>query len=391
MNMKTGLAALVTALLLLPGIAQADELPMKAEAPITLTSPSAILCEASTGQVIFEKNADERRPVASVNKVMTILLTLEAVDEGRVSLEDQVTVSPRAASMGGSQAFLDAGERYKLSELLKTVIVASANDSAVALAEHLAGTEESFVRLMNTRAEELGLTNTHYANCTGLPAQEHYTTARDVAKLSAQLDLHPIYYRYSTIWMDEIKHRGGRVTSLTNTNRLIRFYPGCDGYKTGSTNEARYCVSATAKKEGMRLIAVVLGTPAGQTRFDEARAMLEYGFANVQLVTPIAQGQALDMTVPVRLGGRDEVSVLSGGTCSLLERRGEKNALSLEAALVEKVNAPVYAGDVLGEIRVKRGDEVVAVVPAVAREDVQLPGMVDALIRIRDHFMLTGA
>lgn len=391
MKMKTGLAALVTVLLLLPGIAQADELSMKAEAPITLTSPSAILCEASTGQVIFEKNADERRPVASVNKVMTILLTLEAVDEGRVSLEDQVTVSPRAASMGGSQAFLDAGERYKLSELLKTVIVASANDSAVALAEHLAGTEESFVRLMNTRAEELGLTNTHYANCTGLPAQEHYTTARDVAKLSAQLDLHPIYYRYSTIWMDEIKHRGGRVTSLTNTNRLIRFYPGCDGYKTGSTNEARYCVSATAKKEGMRLIAVVLGTPAGQTRFDEARAMLEYGFANVQLVTPIAQGQALDMTVPVRLGGRDEVSVLSGGTCSLLERRGEKNALSLEAALVEKVNAPVYAGDVLGEIRVKRGDEVVAVVPAVAGEDVQLPGMVDALIRIRDHFMLTGA
>lgn len=391
MKMKTGLAALVTALLLLPGIAQADELPMKAEAPITLTSPSAILCEASTGQVIFEKNADERRPVASVNKVMTILLTLEAVDEGRVSLEDQVKVSPRAASMGGSQAFLDAGERYKLSELLKTVIVASANDSAVALAEHLAGTEESFVQLMNTRAEELGLTNTHYANCTGLPAQEHYTTARDVAKLSAQLDLHPIYYRYSTIWMDEIKHRGGRVTSLTNTNRLIRFYPGCDGYKTGSTNEARYCVSATAKKEGMRLIAVVLGTPAGQTRFDEARAMLEYGFANVQLVTPIAQGQALDMTVPVRLGGRDEVSVLSGGTCSLLERRGEKNALSLEAALVEKVNAPVYAGDVLGEIRVKRGDEVVAVVPAVAGEDVQLPGMVDALIRIRDHFMLTGA
>ena len=391
MKMKTGLAALVTALLLLPGIAQADELPMKAEVPITLTSPSVILCEASTGQVIFEKNADERRPVASVNKVMTILLTLEAVDEGRVSLEDQVTVSPRAASMGGSQAFLDAGESYKLSELLKTVIVASANDSAVALAEHLAGTEESFVRLMNTRAEELGLTNTHYANCTGLPAQEHYTTARDVAKLSAQLDLHPIYYRYSTIWMDEIKHRGGRVTSLTNTNRLIRFYPGCDGYKTGSTNEARYCVSATAKKEGMRLIAVVLGTPAGQTRFDEARAMLEYGFANVQLVTPIAQGQALDMTVPVRLGGRDEVSVLSGGTCSLLERRGEKNALSLEAALVEKVNAPVYAGDVLGEIRVKRGDEVVAVVPAVAGEDVQLPGMVDALIRIRDHFMLTGA
>ncbi len=390
MKRKMGWAALMI-LSLLPGLAKADDTPMEAEAPIALTSPSAILCEASTGRVVFEKNADERRPVASVNKVMTILLTLEALDEGRVSAQDQVTVSPRAASMGGSQAFLDAGERYPLGELLKTVIVASANDSAVALAEHLAGAEEAFVKRMNARADELGLQNTHYVNCTGLPAPDHYTTARDVAKLSAQLDLHPLYYRYSTIWMDEIRHRGGRVTALTNTNRLVRFYPGCDGYKTGSTNEARYCISATAKKDGMRLIAVVLGTPAGQTRFDEARAMLEYGFANVKLVTPIAQGQPLDMTVPVRLGGRDRVSVVSGGTCSLLEKRGEKNALSLEAALVERVNAPVYAGDVLGEIRVRRDGEVVAVVPAVAGEDVQLPGMVDALIRIRDHFMLTGS
>lgn len=274
MKRKMGWAALMI-LSLLPGLAKADDTPMEAEAPIALTSPSAILCEASTGRVVFEKNADERRPVASVNKVMTILLTLEALDEGRVSVQDQVTVSPRAASMGGSQAFLDAGERYPLGELLKTVIVASANDSAVAIAEHLAGAEEAFVKLMNARADELGLQNTHYVNCTGLPAPDHYTTARDVAKLSAQLDLHPLYYRYSTIWMDEIRHRGGRVTALTNTNRLVRFYPGCDGYKTGSTNEARYCISATAKKDGMRLIAVVLGTPAGQTRFDEARAMLE--------------------------------------------------------------------------------------------------------------------
>ena len=258
MKRKMGWAALMI-LSLLPGLAKADDTPMEAEAPIALTSPSAILCEASTGRVVFEKNADERRPVASVNKVMTILLTLEALDEGRVSAQDQVTVSPRAASMGGSQAFLDAGERYPLGELLKTVIVASANDSAVAIAEHLAGAEEAFVKLMNARADELGLQNTHYVNCTGLPAPDHYTTARDVAKLSAQLDLHPLYYRYSTIWMDEIRHRGGRVTALTNTNRLVRFYPGCDGYKTGSTNEARYCISATAKKDGMRLIAVEKG------------------------------------------------------------------------------------------------------------------------------------
>ena len=389
MKRKMGWAALMI-LSLLPGLAKADDTPMEAEAPIALTSPSAILCEASTGRVVFEKNADERRPVASVNKVMTILLTLEAIDDGRVTVNDRVTVSPRAASMGGSQAFLDAGESYKLGELLKSVIVASANDSAVALAEYLSGAEESFVRRMNERAQELGLENTNYVNCTGLPAQGHYTTARDVAKLSAHLDEHPLYYQYSTIWMDEILHRGGRVTGLTNTNRLIRFYPDCDGYKTGSTNEAKYCISATAKKDGMRLIAVVLGTPAGQTRFDEARAMLEYGFAGYQMFGAIGEGEALNMSVPVRLGGRDSVSVVSGGASQMLIRKGGQGDISLEVALVERVNAPVYAGDVLGEIRVKQGEDTVAVVPAVAGETVQLPGMVDALLRIRDHFMLTG-
>ena len=190
--------------------------------------------------------------------------------------------------------------------------------------------------------------------------------------------------------MDEIRHRGGRVTGLTNTNRLIRFYPGCDGYKTGSTNEARYCLSATAKKDGMRLIAVVLGTPAGQTRFDEARAMLEYGFASWQMVSPVKAGDALNMDVPVRLGGRDNVSAVCGGTSTLLLRRGEREKISLEAALREEVQAPVKAGDLLGEIRVNQGDKVVQVLPAVAGEDVELPGMVDALLRIRDRFMLRG-
>ena len=356
-------------------IGLAEESAMEAGTPISLTSPSAILCEASTGRVIFEKNADERRPVASVNKVMTILLTLEAIDDGRVTVNDRVTVSPRAASMGGSQAFLDAGSTYKLGELLKSVIIAC-------------GAEEAFVRRMNERAQELGLENTHYVNCTGLPAQGHYTTARDVAKLSAHLDEHPLYYQYSTIWMDEILHRGGRVTGLTNTNRLIRFYPGCDGYKTGSTNEAKYCISATAKKDGMRLIAVVLGTPAGQTRFDEARAMLEYGFAGYQMFSAVGEGEALNMSVPVRLGGRDSVSVVSGGDCGVLIKKGGQGEVSLEAALVESVHAPVCEGDVLGEIRVKQGERIVAIVPAVAGETVQLPGIIDALIRIRDHFML---
>lgn len=375
-------------LLLVPRAVFASEEPMEAGVPITLTSPSAILTEASTGRVIFEKNADERRPVASVTKVMTILLTLEALDEGSVTEKDSVLVSEHAAGMGGSQAFLDANRSYPLGELLGSVIIASANDSAVALAEYLCGAEEAFVRRMNERAAQLGLANTHYVNCTGLPASDHYTTARDIARLSAQLDAHPRYYQYSTVWMKDFQHSGGRITQLTNTNRLIRFYPGCDGYKTGSTNEARYCISATAKKNGMRLIAVVLGSDASQTRFDEARSMLEYGFANVQLFTPISEGDSLDMTVPVRLGGRDGVSVVSGGTGTLLLRRGEQSGISLEAALLERVTAPVHRGDVLGEIRVRRGDEILMTIPAVAGEDVALPGMLSSLLRIRDGFML---
>ena len=370
--------------------ARAEE-PMEAHVPVDITSPSAILTEAGTGRVIFEKNADERRPVASVTKVMTILLTLEAIDGGQIDAKDKVIVSERAAGMGGSQAYLDAGGSYTVSELLKATIIASANDAAVALAEHISGAEEAFVCRMNERAGELGLEDTHYVNCTGLPAQGHYTTARDVAALSAQLDLHPLYYTYSTIWMDEIRHRGGRVTQLTNTNRLVRFYPGSDGYKTGSTNEARYCMSATAKKDGMRLIAVVLGANAGQTRFDEARRMLEYGFANYRLFAPAAQGDALGMDVTVRLGARDRVSAVCGAGVSLLLRKGEEKAISLEAALPESVSAPVRAGDVLGEVRVLKGGEVIAALPAVAGETVELPGILDALLRIRNGFMLPGS
>ena len=363
---------------------------MAKEAPVEDHCRAYILVESETGQTLADHCADDCMPMASLTKMMTLLILFEAIDAGTIKLTDEITSSRNAADIGGSQAFLDAGESYKLGELLKSVIVASANDSAVALAEYLSGAEEAFVRRMNERAQELGLENTNYVNCTGLPAQGHYTTARDVAKLSAHLDEHPLYYQYSTIWMDEILHRGGRVTGLTNTNRLIRFYPDCDGYKTGSTNEAKYCISATAKKDGMRLIAVVLGTPAGQTRFDEARAMLEYGFAGYQMFGAIGEGEALNMSVPVRLGGRDSVSVVSGGASQMLIRKDGQGDISLEVALVERVNAPVYAGDVLGEIRVKQGEDTVAVVPAVAGETIQLPGMVDALLRIRDHFMLTG-
>ena len=383
---RTMTALLLMTMLSAGALAQGE--PMESGEPLGLSSPAAILMEQETGRVIFEKNADERRPVASVTKVMTILLTLEAIDEGKIGAEDMVTVSPNAAAMGGSQAFLDAGGRYKVRDLLKSVIVASANDSAVALAEHIAGAEEAFVARMNERAAELQLTNTHFVNCTGLPAPGHFMSARDVATLSRELDRYPLYYEYSTVWMDEMKHDGGRVTQLTNTNRLTRLYSGCDGYKTGSTNEARYCMSATAKKNGMRLVAVVLGANAGQTRFDEARAMLEYGFAGYTLFTPVKAGDALGMDVAVRLGDEDQVSAVSGGGVSLLLRKGEEKGVTLEAALADSVSAPVQKGDLLGEIRVKQGEQVVASVPAVAGEDVPLPGMIASLLRIRDRFML---
>ena len=366
----------------------AESTPMETGTPFGITSPSVILMDAATGQTIFEKNADERRPVASVTKVMTILLTLEAVEEGRIALDDAVSVSPYASSMGGSQVFLDAGKRYPVRDLLKSVIVASANDAAVALAEHMDGTHEAFVNRMNTRAQELGLANTHYVNCTGLPAQGHYTTANDVARLSRHLDDHPQYYTFSTIWMDEITHPGGRKTQLTNTNRLVRFYPGCDGYKTGSTNEARYCISATAEKNGLRLIAVVLGADAGQTRFDEARSMLDYGFSAYQCFSPVKEGDELGMEVPVRLGGSDTVRAVSGGTCEMLIKKGTQHEIALEVSLAQSVNAPVRRGDVLGEIRVMQAGKIVQRIPAVAGETVELPGMVHALVRIRDHFML---
>ncbi len=388
--MKRILALILLALSAFPAAARAQgEAPLETGTPFTITSPSVILVDSATGQAIFEKNADERRPVASVTKVMTILLTLEAIDEGRIGIDDKVLVSPYASSMGGSQVFLDAGKSYPVRDLLKSVIVASANDAAVALAEHMGGTHEAFVSRMNQRASELGLENTHYVNCTGLPAQGHYTTARDVARLSAQLDKHPLYYEFSTIWMDEITHPGGRKTQLTNTNRLVRFYPGCDGYKTGSTNEARYCISATAEKNGLRLIAVVLGSNAGQTRFDEARSMLEYGFSAYQLFSPVKEGAQLGMQVPVRLGGSDSVAAVSGGTSEMLIRKGAQQEISLEVSLTQSVNAPVRRGDVLGEIRVMQAGNIVQRIPAVAGENVELPGMVHALVRIRDHFMLS--
>lgn len=378
---------LAMALVCLGGFAAAwAEEPLEQGTPMTLTAPSAILIEADTGAVIFEKNADERRPVASVTKLMTLLLVLEKLDGGSITLEDKITVSSAAAAQPGSQAFLDAHAAYPLKDLLKATIIASANDGAAALAEYIAGTEESFVALMNEKASEMGLKNTHYVNCTGLPAAGQYTTARDVAAISREVIRHPAYFTYSSTWLDNLTHPSGRVTDLTNTNRLVRFYKDCDGLKTGSTSEAKYCLSATAERKGMRLIAVVLGVPNSQTRFDEARAMMDYGFATYSRVQVARAGDLVGVTVPVNMGARDAVDVALGGGLTLLLRAGQEGQLSFETSLPEQLTAPVQAGRELGTVRVLLGGKPIAEIPAVAAQDVRLPGLLEGFFRLLENW-----
>lgn len=366
--------------------AAATSKPLEEGQPISLTSPSAILAETDTGTVIFEKNADERREAASITKLMTALLVLEAIDRGDVQLTDQVVVSQNAAAMKGSQALLDANTAYSLEDLLRTTIMASANDSAVALAEYLCGTEEAFVQRMNARAQELGMKNTNYVNATGYPQDGQYTTARDVMLLSCAVSQHPIYFNYSSVWMDTLKHPSGRITDLTNTNRLVRFYEGCDGFKTGSTDAAKYCLSATVSKNGMRLVAVVLGTPVSQTRFNEARAMLDYGFAAYQRTVIARGGDLLGESLPVKNGSADRVELELGSGLSMLLKNGQSSQLKLEVSLPESVEAPVQEGDVLGIVQVLLDGQVIAKLNCVAAGDVPKVGWMEGLERILQNW-----
>ena len=381
---RRSLAAAAVLCLAFPLMAAAQ--PLEEGQPMTLTSPAAVLAETATGTIIFEKNADEKREVASITKLMTALLVLEALDRGDVKLSDSVQVSSTAAAMKGSQALLDANATYALEDLLRTTIMASANDSAVALAEHLCGSEEAFVARMNVRAQELGMTNTCYVNCTGYPKEGQYTTARDVCTLCCEVAKHPRYTQYSSVWIDKLTHPGGRVTDLTNTNRLVRFYQGCDGFKTGSTDAAKYCLAATAEKNGMRLVAVVLGTPVSQTRFDEARAMLDYGFANYQRIAIANKGDLLGESLPIHGGAADTVELALGSGLSMLLKNGQQSGLKLELALPDYTDAPVAKGDVLGTVNVLLEGQVIAKLNCVAAADVPRPGFIEGLYRILNNW-----
>ena len=343
-----------------------------------IQSPCAILMD-ERGEVMFEKDADVQREPASVTKVMTMLLVMEALDSGKIALTDMVTASAYATSMGGSQIYLKEHEQMSVEDMLKSVAVASANDCAVALAEHLAGTEEAFVAMMNERAAQLGMANTHFVNCNGLPAQGHLTTARDIAVMSRELLRHKAIFNYTTIWMDTV--RGGAF-GLTNTNKLIRTYEGMTGLKTGYTASAGYCLSATAERSGLSLVAVVMGASSTNQRNADVAAMLNYGFANFQAVT-ITPDQPI-MPVPVLLGKQPYVLCELENTEPLVLQKGQVAALEKDLVMAEALHAPVEQWQQVGTLHLTVNGEEVASVPVVTSEAVEkksLGGLFCELLR----------
>lgn len=340
--------------------------PVRAD-ELTLDAPSALLMEKQTGTVLYAKDEHTPREGASITKVMTLLLTMEAIDSGALSYDDTVTGSAHAASMGGSQIWLKEGEQMRVEELIKAVCIVSGNDAAVALGEHLAGSEEAFVARMNERAKELGMHDTHFLNCTGLPAEGHVTSAYDIALMSRELILnHPDLRNFTTIWMDSL--RNGE-SLLVNTNKLVRFYPGTTGLKTGSTSSAGYCISATAEKDGMELIAVVLGGSTSDKRFADAKTLLNYGFASYSLVTVVPESPL--PAVPLTLGTQKAVqSVLTDKNALLLEK-SRANGLTQAVSLPDAVDAPVEVGEPLGTLDIfDASGTAVASLPLLAGESV---------------------
>ncbi len=333
---------------------------------VEVSAPSALLMERDTGTILFAKDEHRALEPASVTKVMTLLLTMEAIDSGALHYDDVITASAHACSMGGSQIWLKEGEQLTVDEMLKAVCVVSANDCAVALAEQIAGSEDAFVERMNQRAQELGMADTHFENATGLPAAGHVTSAYDIALMSRELIAHhPDIRRYTTIWMDTL--RDG-ASSLVNTNKLIRFYDGATGLKTGSTSTAGYCLSATAERDGMELIAVILKGATSAQRFEDAKALLSYGFSQYALVhvTP----EELLPPVPVRLGVQSRVQPVLTGDNALLVEKAQRAELTQTLLLADGADAPVLQGDRLGTLRVEHNGTVVAELPILAGESV---------------------
>ncbi len=365
MKRFAGIVMLILLLGTLPQRALAVELNVEAK--------SAVLMDAATGTVLYEQNPHEALAPASVTKVMTMLLIMEAIDSGKIGWDDTVTASEAAAAKGGSQVYLKVGETMSVTDMLKSIAVSSANDCACAMAEHLAGSESAFVDMMNTRAKELGMNDTHFVNCTGLDdgenASEHKTSAYDIALMSRELlSNHPDIKKFTTIWMDTI--RDGAF-GLSNTNKLVRFYNGATGLKTGFTSGAGYCLSASAQRDGMELIAVTMGCKTSPIRNAACKSMLDYGFANFAVISP-----AMDTghTVAVKLGKSETVEAQLGESAALLIDKAQKSTVTTEVELEESLTAPVAQGQRLGTLKVKSGEQVLREIPLVAAQNVDRLG-----------------
>lgn len=366
--------------------------PVTASAKVEVSAPSFILLEASTGQVILENNADEKRSPASITKIMTLLLTFEAIGEGKIHLEDEVITSAHAKSMGGSQVYLEEGEIQSVDTMIKCVTVASGNDAAVALAEHIAGSENDFVELMNKKAVELGMINTHFEDCCGLTDSDgHYTTARDVAIMSRELiTKYPEIYQYSGIWMEDITHvtrQGSSKFTLANTNKLLKQYPYTTGLKTGSTSKAKYCLSATANKDGVDLIAVVMGAPDSKSRVNDAKTLLNYGYSvshlfldeNKDVLEPVEVKGAIRLEAKVEYEGEFRYLDLSGSDLGQVEKF---------ITYRQEHRAPIVKGEVAGEASYKLGDKIIGKVSILYAEDIEKAGFYDYLKKIFIAFLV---
>lgn len=333
---------------------------------LEIKAKSAILMEPNTGNILYESNSDEVLAPASITKIMSLLLVMEAIDKGMFDLETVISASKHACSMGGSQIWLEPGESMTVDDLLKAAVVASANDATVALGEAVAGSEEGFVAMMNARAKELGMLNTNFVNATGLDAEGHVTTAHDVALMSCELIKHDLIKKYSTVWMDTL--RDGK-SELVNTNKLVRFYKGTTGLKTGTTSTAGYCLSATAERDGMELVAVVMGGETSPDRFNGAKKLLDYGFANYTF-TRIDSGLESGLTVPIANGTAEKAEVRSDGVLNVLLQRTADQNVEREVVFNKNIKAPVKKGDVLGTVNISIGGEPIGEIEITAACDV---------------------
>lgn len=363
--------------------------PVKAEGP-EIEAPCAILTEASTGRVIYEKNADESLHPASITKIMTLLIIFDAVDDGSISPEDTVTVSEHAASMGGSQVFLEPGEKQTVETMIKCIAIASANDACVAMAEHISGSEDAFVQSMNERAKALGMNNTHFVNCCGLDADGHMTTARDVAIMSRELiTAHPAIHDYSCIWMDTITHvtrRGESEFVLNNTNKLLKQYEWATGLKTGSTSLAKFCLSATARRNDIELISVIMASPSGKTRVSDSIALLNYGYGICSLYHDNNM-PSIDV-IPIKGGIRSDISVeYSSQMNYLFTDKYDASLIESHAEYLEDLEAPVQKGDVIGQLTYTYDGKFMDSIDIIASESIKKAGYGDYINSLWQCFL----